>query len=287
MESILNFFESQNNPIIQALYAGLFTWILTACGAGLVFFFKSSNRKLLDASLGFTGGVMIAASFWSLLSPAIEYVELQNELGLSSTPGWLPPAIGFFAGALFLYFIDKLIPHLHLFAKKDEAEGPKTDLKKTVLLVLAIAIHNIPEGLAVGVAFGALASPDLLGLDGSSVFTIGSAVALGMGIGIQNFPEGFAVSIPLRRMGVSKLKSWQWGQLSAIVEPIFAVIGAAIVMTVLPILPYALAFAAGAMIFIVVEEVIPESQRGGNIDLATMGLIAGFIVMMCLDVALG
>jgi len=287
MESILSFFESQNNPIIQALYAGLFTWILTACGAGLVFFFKSSNRKLLDASLGFTGGVMIAASFWSLLSPAIEYVELQNELGLSSTPGWLPPAIGFFAGALFLYFIDKLIPHLHLFAKVDEAEGPKTDLKKTVLLVLAIAIHNIPEGLAVGVAFGALASPDLLGLDGSSVFTIGSAVALGMGIGIQNFPEGFAVSMPLRRMGVSKLKSWQWGQLSAIVEPIFAVIGAAIVMTVLPILPYALAFAAGAMIFIVVEEVIPESQRGGNTDLATMGLIAGFIVMMCLDVALG
>ena len=287
MESILNFFESQNNPIIQALYAGLFTWILTACGAGLVFFFKSSNRKLLDASLGFTGGVMIAASFWSLLSPAIEYVELQNELGLSSTPGWLPPAIGFFTGALFLYFIDKLIPHLHLFAKEDEAEGPKTDLKKTVLLVLAIAIHNIPEGLAVGVAFGALASPDLLGLDGSSVFTIGSAVALGIGIGIQNFPEGFAVSMPLRRMGVSKLKSWQWGQLSAIVEPIFAVIGAAIVMTVLPILPYALAFAAGAMIFIVVEEVIPESQRGGNIDLATMGLIAGFIVMMCLDVALG
>ena len=287
MESIINFFESQNNPIIQALYAGLFTWILTACGAGLVFFFKSSNRKLLDASLGFTGGVMIAASFWSLLSPAIEYVELQNELGLSSTPGWLPPAIGFFAGALFLYFIDKLIPHLHLFAKVDEAEGPKTDLKKTVLLVLAIAIHNIPEGLAVGVAFGAVASPDLLGLDGSSVFTIGSAVALGMGIGIQNFPEGFAVSMPLRRMGVSKLKSWQWGQLSAIVEPIFAVIGAAIVMTVLPILPYALAFAAGAMIFIVVEEVIPESQRGGNTDLATMGLIAGFIVMMCLDVALG
>ena len=287
MESILNFFESQNNPIIQALYAGLFTWILTACGAGLVFFFKSTNRKLLDASLGFTGGVMIAASFWSLLSPAIEYVELQNELGLSSTPGWLPPAIGFFAGALFLYFIDKLIPHLHLFAKVDEAEGPKTDLKKTVLLVLAIAIHNIPEGLAVGVAFGAVASPDLLGLNGSSIFTIGSAVALGMGIGIQNFPEGFAVSMPLRRMGVSKLKSWQWGQLSAIVEPIFAVIGAAIVMTVLPILPYALAFAAGAMIFIVVEEVIPESQRGGNTDLATMGLIAGFIVMMCLDVALG
>ena len=287
MEYIIDFFESQTNPVIQALYAGMFTWILTAFGAGLVFFFKASNRKLLDAALGFTGGVMIAASFWSLLSPAIEYVELQNELGLSSTPIWLPPAVGFFAGASFLYILDKMIPHLHIFGKEDEAEGPKTDLKKTVLLVLAIAIHNVPEGLAVGVAFGALASPDLLGMDGTAVFTLGSAIALAIGIGIQNFPEGFAVSMPLRRMGVSKLKSWQWGQLSAIVEPIFAVIGAAIVMSVLPILPYALAFAAGAMIFIVVEEVIPESQRGGNTDLATMGLIAGFIVMMCLDVALG
>ena len=287
MEYIIDFFESQTNPVIQALYAGMFTWILTAFGAGLVFFFKASNRKLLDAALGFTGGVMIAASFWSLLSPAIEYVELQNELGLSSTPVWLPPAVGFFAGASFLYILDKMIPHLHMFGKEDEAEGPKTDLKKTVLLVLAIAIHNVPEGLAVGVAFGALASPDLLAMDGTAVFTLGSAIALGIGIGIQNFPEGFAVSMPLRRMGVSKLKSWQWGQLSAIVEPIFAVIGAAIVMSVLPILPYALAFAAGAMIFIVVEEVIPESQRGGNTDLATMGLVAGFIVMMCLDVALG
>jgi len=287
MEYIIDFFESQTNPVIQALYAGMFTWILTAFGAGLVFFFKASNRKLLDAALGFTGGVMIAASFWSLLSPAIEYVELQNELGLSSTPVWLPPAVGFFAGASFLYILDKMIPHLHIFGKEDEAEGPKTDLKKTVLLVLAIAIHNVPEGLAVGVAFGALASPDLLGMDGTAVFTLGSAIALAIGIGIQNFPEGFAVSMPLRRMGVSKLKSWQWGQLSAIVEPIFAVIGAAIVMSVLPILPYALSFAAGAMIFIVVEEVIPESQRGGNTDLATMGLVAGFIVMMCLDVALG
>jgi len=287
MEYIIDFFESQTNPVIQALYAGIFTWILTAFGAGLVFFFKASNRKLLDAALGFTGGVMIAASFWSLLSPAIEYVELQNELGLSSTPVWLPPAVGFFAGASFLYILDKMIPHLHMFGKEDEAEGPKTDLKKTVLLVLAIAIHNVPEGLAVGVAFGALASPDLLGMDGTAVFTLGSAIALAIGIGIQNFPEGFAVSMPLRRMGVSKLKSWQWGQLSAIVEPIFAVIGAAIVMSVLPILPYALSFAAGAMIFIVVEEVIPESQRGGNTDLATMGLVAGFIVMMCLDVALG
>lgn len=282
MESLINFFESQSSPITQSLYAGLFTWILTAIGAGLVFFFNSTNRKFLDAALGFTGGVMIAASFWSLLSPAISTVEVQNELGLTTLPPFLPPAIGFFLGALFMYILDKSIPHLHIFGKIEEAEGPKSDLKKTSLLVLAIAIHNIPEGLAVGVAFGALASPEY-----SSVFTLGSAVALGLGIGIQNFPEGFAVSMPLRRAGFSKMKSWKWGQLSAIVEPIFAVIGAAFVILVYPILPYALAFAAGAMIFIVVEEVIPESHRGGNVDIATMGLIIGFIVMMSLDVSLG
>tara|TARA_B100001564_G_scaffold97135_1_gene79352 strand:+ start:373 stop:1221 length:849 start_codon:yes stop_codon:yes gene_type:complete len=282
MESLINFFESQSSPITQSLYAGLFTWILTAIGAGLVFFFNSTNRKFLDAALGFTGGVMIAASFWSLLSPAISAVEVQNELGLTTLPPFLPPAIGFFLGALFMYILDKSIPHLHIFGKIEEAEGPKSDLKKTSLLVLAIAIHNIPEGLAVGVAFGALASAEY-----SSVFTLGSAVALGLGIGIQNFPEGFAVSMPLRRAGFSKLKSWKWGQLSAIVEPIFAVIGAAFVILVYPILPYALAFAAGAMIFIVVEEVIPESHRGGNVDIATMGLIIGFIVMMSLDVSLG
>ena len=269
------------SPIIQALLAGLFTWGLTAIGAALVFLFKSSNRKTLDMCLGFTGGVMIAASFWSLLSPAIETVEKQQELGITNLPIWFAPAVGFLLGALFLYYLDKKIPHLHLFESVENAEGPKTDLKKTELLVLAIALHNIPEGLAVGVAFGALAHGMDIGIE------IGGAIALAIGMGLQNAPEGFAVSMPLRRQGMSKFKSWQWGQLSAIVEPIFAVIGAAIVMTVLPILPYALAFAAGAMIFIVVEEVIPESQRGGNTDLATMGLIAGFIVMMCLDVALG
>ena len=277
-----------NPPITRALIAGLFTWGLTALGASLVFLFKSSNRKVLDASLGFTGGVMIAASFWSLLSPAISYVEMQNNLGISASPTWLPPAIGFFLGALFLYILDKIIPHLHLFNKREEAEGVSTNWRKTILLVLAIALHNIPEGLAVGVAFGALSNPEILGIEGvSEVFSIGGAIALAIGIGIQNFPEGFAVSMPLRRQGVSRWKSWKWGQLSAIVEPIFAVIGAAIVMQILPILPYALAFAAGAMIFIVVEEVIPESQKGGNTDLATMGLIMGFIVMMILDVALG
>ena len=276
---------TEQHPVMQALYAGLFTWGLTALGASLVFLFKNSSRKVLDISLGFTGGVMIAASFWSLLSPSINYVEMQNEMGFSSIPSWFPPAVGFLLGALFLFGLDKVIPHLHLFAKREEAEGMETNWRKTILLVLAIALHNIPEGLAVGVAFGALASPELTGMP--EVFSIGAAIALAIGIGIQNFPEGFAVSMPLRRQGVSRWKSWQWGQLSAIVEPIFAVIGAAIVMQVLPILPYALAFAAGAMIFIVVEEVVPESQSGGNSDLATMGLIAGFIVMMVLDVALG
>jgi len=272
---------TNQSPIIQALLAGLFTWGLTAIGAALVFLFKSSNRKVLDMCLGFTGGVMIAASFWSLLSPAIETVEKQQELGITNLPIWFAPALGFLLGALFLYYLDKKIPHLHLFESVENAEGPKTDLKKTELLVLAIALHNIPEGLAVGVAFGALAHGMDIGIE------IGGAIALAIGMGLQNAPEGFAVSMPLRRQGMSKFKSWQWGQLSAIVEPIFAVIGAAIVMSVYPILPYALAFAAGAMIFIVVEEVIPESQRGGNIDLASIGLILGFIVMMILDVSLG
>ncbi|MFL2564997.1 MAG: ZIP family metal transporter [Parvicellaceae bacterium] len=286
METIKFWFVNQN-PIIQALFAGLFTWFITAIGSGLVFFFNSSHRKALDISLGFTGGVMIAASFWSLLAPAIEYVEMQKELGLTNMPSWLAPTIGFFLGALFLFGLDKIIPHLHMFEKKTNAEGVNTKWQKTILLVLAIAMHNIPEGLAVGVAFGAIASPEIVNNLNIEIFTLGSAIALAIGIGIQNFPEGFAVSMPLRRQGMSKFKSWQWGQLSAIVEPIFAVIGAAIVLQVLPILPYALAFAAGAMIFIVVEEVIPESQKGGNTDLATMGLIAGFIVMMGLDVGLG
>ncbi len=269
------------SAILQAFIGGLFTWLLTALGATLVFFFKSSNRKALDMCLGFTGGVMIAASFWSLLSPAIATVEKQQELGITDLPIWFAPAVGFLLGALFLYFLDKKVPHLHLFESVENAEGPKTDLKKTELLVLAIALHNIPEGLAVGVAFGALASGMDIGME------MGGAIALAIGMGLQNAPEGFAVSMPLRRQGLSKFKSWQWGQLSAIVEPIFAVIGAAIVISVYPILPYALSFAAGAMIFIVIEEVIPESQRGGNADLASIGLILGFIVMMILDVSLG
>jgi zinc transporter, ZIP family len=272
--------QSINNPILQALAAGVFTWALTACGAFLVFFFKKDNQKILDCSLGFTGGVMVAASFWSLLAPSINYTQMQNDLGLSSTPVWVPSSVGFFLGAAFLYTLDKIIPHLHINSPVSEAEGVQTQWNKTILLVLAITMHNIPEGLAIGVAFGALAH----NIQG---FEIGGAVALAIGIGIQNFPEGFAVAMPLRRQKIPKLTCFWWGQLSAVVEPFAAVLGAAAVMYMLPILPYALAFAAGAMMFIVVEEVIPESQRSGYADQATMGFVLGFIVMMILDVSLG
>jgi len=262
------------NPVMQALVATLFTWFLTALGAALVFFFKTINRKVLDGMLGFAAGVMIAASYWSLLAPAIEMAEE------SSLPAWIPATTGFLLGGLFLYIADKIIPHLHLGFPMDEAEGPKTSWHRSILLVLAITLHNIPEGLAVGVAFGALAS-DLPSA------TLSGAIALAIGIGIQNFPEGAAVSVPLRREGFSRLKSFWYGQASGIVEPIAGVLGAASVIFIKPILPYALAFAAGAMIYVVVEELIPESQLEKNTDIATIGAMVGFAVMMTLDVALG
>jgi ZIP family zinc transporter len=262
------------NPVLQALIATLFTWFVTALGAGLVFFFKTINRKVLDAMLGFAAGVMIAASYWSLLAPAIEMAEEGN------LPAWVPATVGFLLGGLFLWVADKILPHLHLGFPMAEAEGLKTSWQRSVLLVMAITLHNIPEGLAVGVAFGALAS------DIPSA-TLAGAVALAMGIGIQNFPEGAAVSVPLRREGVSRLKSFWYGQLSGVVEPVAGVIGAAAVILIKPILPYALAFAAGAMIYVVVEELIPESQLEKNTDVATMGAMGGFAVMMTLDVALG
>ena len=262
------------NPILQALIATLFTWFVTALGAGLVFFFKTINRKVLDGMLGFAAGVMIAASYWSLLAPAIEMAEE------SSLPAWIPATTGFLLGGLFLYIADKIIPHLHLGFPMEEAEGPKTSCHRSILLVLAITLHNIPEGLAVGVAFGALAS-DLPSA------TLASAIALALGIGIQNFPEGAAVSVPLRREGFSRLKSFWYGQASGIVEPIAGVLGAVSVILIKPILPYALAFAAGAMIYVVVEELIPESQLEKNTDIATIGAMLGFAVMMTLDVALG
>jgi zinc transporter, ZIP family len=262
------------HPVIQALLATCFTWAMTALGAAAVFTAKDISRKVLDAMLGFAGGVMIAASYWSLLAPAIEMSEGKD------IPSWVPAVVGFLIGGIFLRGVDRVLPHLHIGFPTKEAEGLKTSWHRSILLVLAITLHNIPEGLAVGVAFGALAA----GLPAAS---LGAAVALAIGIGIQNFPEGLAVSMPLRREGLSRWKSFWYGQLSAVVEPIAGVIGAAAVIIAQPILPYALAFAAGAMIFVVIEEVIPEAQRGGNTDLATMGGMIGFAVMMLLDVALG
>jgi ZIP family zinc transporter len=262
------------HPVLQALVATLFTWGLTALGAAIVFLGREPSRKTLDGMLGFAGGVMIAASYWSLLAPAI---EMSEGMGV---PSWLPAVVGFVSGGIFLRLVDMLLPHLHIGAGMEEAEGVKTLWQRTTLLVLAITLHNIPEGLAVGVAFGAVA----YGLPSA---TMAGAVALAIGIGIQNFPEGSAVSVPLRREGISKLKSFWYGQLSGMVEPVAGVLGAAFVLMAKPLLPYALAFAAGAMIFVVVEEVIPESQRGGNTHHATLGAMLGFTVMMFLDVALG
>ncbi len=258
----------------QALTASTFTWGLTALGAGAVFFFKEVSRKALDGALGFTAGVMLAASFWSLLNPAI---ALSEEMGMVK---WVPPLIGFLAGAFSMRLIDYVLPHVHLFGTMSDAEGVKTSWRRTTLLVLAITLHNIPEGLAIGVAFGAVAA-------GYESATLAGAIALAIGIGIQNCPEGTAVSVPLRREGLSRAKAWWYGQLSATVEPVAAVAGALAVTMLQPILPYALAFAAGAMIFVTVEEVIPESQSGGHGDFATLGTIVGFAVMMTLDVALG
>jgi len=258
------------NPILQALLATLFTWGVTALGASPVFFAKTINQRLMDGMLGMAAGVMIAASFWSLLAPAIAM----------SGGSWVPATVGFIGGGLFLYILDKILPHLHPGLSVEDAEGIPTNWKRSVLLVLAITLHNIPEGLAVGVAFGAVAA----NIDGA---TLGGAIALAVGIGIQNFPEGTAVAMPLRREGMSRRKSFWYGQLSGAVEPIAGVIGAWAVITMRPILPYALAFAAGAMIFVCVEELIPESQRKGNTDFATLGAIFGFAVMMTLDVALG
>ena len=270
----LKFYFLSFHPVIQALIATTFTWLLTAAGAALVFPFKSMPRKLLDTLLGFTGGVMVAASYWSLLSPAIEMSQD------GPMPDWFPASIGFMCGALFLFYLDKIIPHLHINARISEKEGIDTDWNSTILLVLAITLHNIPEGLAVGVAFGAVAS-------GMPHAELGAAVALALGIGIQNFPEGIAVAMPLRRKGMSRFRSFWWGQLSAIVEPVAGVIGAAAVLYAQPILPYALSFAAGAMIYVVIEEVVPETQRDQFTDNATLGFVGGFIVMMVLDVALG
>ena len=270
---MINVFQSLH-PVLQALLATTFTWAMTALGAASVFLAKDVSRKVLDWMLGFAGGVMIAASYWSLLAPAIAMSAGR------AIPNWFPAAAGFLLGGVFLRGIDRILPHLHLGFPVEEAEGIKTTWQRSTLLILAITLHNIPEGLAVGVAFGAIVA-------GLPSATLAAAIALAIGIGIQNFPEGLAVSMPLRREGISRLRSFWYGQLSGVVEPLAGVLGAAAVIFARPLLPYALGFAAGAMIFVVVEEVVPESQRGGHADLATMGAMIGFVIMMVLDVAFG
>lgn len=262
-----------DNPILQALIATGFTWLMTALGAAMVFFTRK-NVTVLGANLmlGFAAGVMLAASYWSLLAPAL---ALSEDMG---TLSWVPAAIGFISGGVFLRFANILLPHLHYYA--NVKEGPRNKLKRSTLLVFAVTLHNFPEGLAVGVAFGAAAS-------GIPEAGIAGAAALALGIGIQNIPEGAVISMPLRAEGMSRTKAFMIGQASGLAEPIAGVIGAAAVIWMAPLLPYALSFAAGAMVFVVAEEVIPESQSGKHGDLATMALIGGFVLMMILDVALG
>ncbi|HOA54866.1 MAG: ZIP family metal transporter [Acetivibrionales bacterium] len=265
---------SDISPVFQALIATGFSWFMTAVGSAFVFFFKAINKRVFDTMLGFAAGVMLAASFWSLLAPSI---EMSGELGL---PIWMPPLIGFLAGGLFLKLADSFLPHLHIGPQCDQVEGLRCGWKRTVLLITAITLHNIPEGLAVGVAIGA-ATNNL----GSA--TIASALILALGMGLQNLPEGAAVSIPLRREGLSRLKSFWYGQLSGLVEPVAGVLGVVAVMAIKPVLPYALSFAAGAMIYVVVEELLPEAQSSSNSDYSTIGCILGFALMMVLDITLG
>jgi ZIP family zinc transporter len=261
-------------PIVQAALATLFTWGVTALGATLVFLTRTVRQRFLDSMNGFAAGVMLAASYWSLLAPAIAIA------GETHRHAWMPATVGFLLGCAFLWAADKALPHLHPGLRREQAEGPATGLRESALLVLAVTLHNIPEGLAVGVAFGAAA----LELPHAS---FEGAVALALGIGLQNFPEGIAVALPLRARGLSRGRSFWYGQLSGVVEPLAGVAGAAAVLLARPLLPYALAFAAGAMVFVVIEELIPGSQRAGNTDLATVSTILGFTVMMVLDVALG
>ena len=265
----MTWFETLN-PVIQALIATLFTWAITALGSLVVCFFKEVNKKVLNTILGFSAGVMIAASFWSLLSPAI---DLSTELGYIV---WLLPATGFIIGSLFVLLSDRFLDNV---LKNRKNLRNADSLRKSILLISAITIHNIPEGMAIGVAFGGIAS----GVPGMTVI---GALMLAIGIGIQNFPEGAAVSLPLRNEGFSRFKIFMFGQASALVEPISAVIGVILVLTIRSILPFLLSFAAGAMIAVAARELLPESITE-NKNLATLGLIFGFVLMMVLDVALG
>lgn len=265
---------AEQPAVLLALVAGLFTWGLTAAGAGTVLFVRSVSQRLLAAMLGMAAGVMLAASFWSLLAPSIELAEAEGSVS------WVPALVGFLAGGVLIRGIDLVLPHFH--PGRGIVEGPRTSWRRVTLLVTAITLHNVPEGLAVGVAFGAASAA------GGDPALLGSAVALAMGIGLQNFPEGAAVAIPLRMEGFTRGRAFWYGQLSGAVEPVAAVAGAAMVLAVRPVLPYALSFAAGAMVFVVIEELIPESQAEvAHHDVATMASMAGFALMMTLDVALG
>jgi ZIP family zinc transporter len=265
IESIQNF-----NPVILALIAGIFTWGMTALGSLSVFFTKKPSRKLLDSMFGFAAGVMLAASFWSLLAPSI---EMSTGKAIAK---WFPAAVGFMLGSGFILVIDRLLPHLHFGFPVEEKEGIKTNLHLTTLFALAVTLHNIPEGMAIGAAFGSVTK---------NISSLMTATTLAIGIGVQNVAEGAAVAMPIRCEGISCVRSFNYGQLSAVVEPIAALFTALMVTIFQPIMPYALAFAAGAMIYVVVEEVIPESQKHGNTDLATVSTLIGFILMMILDVA--
>jgi ZIP family zinc transporter len=271
---IIAWFETLS-PVTQALLATCFTWLLTAVGAGSVFFFKTIDQKILDATLGFAAGIMIAASFWSLLAPAL---EIAGDAG-STLPAFVPVTAGFMTGGVLLWAIDRILPHLHQGYPPGKPQGISTTWQRSMLLILAVTLHNIPEGLTVGVAFGALAAH-------SPAATLGGAVTLALGMGIQNMLEGMAVSVPLRREGMSRRRSFWYGQLSGLVEPAAGVLGAIAVTLMHPLLPFALSFAAGAMMFVVVEELIPESQLRKETDLATMGALVGFALMMILDATL-
>ena len=265
-------------PIMQGLVATIFTWAITALGACLVFFFKTVDRKILNCMLGFGAGVMVAASFWSLLNPAI---ELCSELGYSQI---ILPSIGFFAGGIFIILADKMMDKYSYGVITESDEIARDSIvkkyKKSILLVVAVTLHNIPEGLAVGVAFGGVAA-------GIPSATIGAAMSLALGIGLQNFPEGAIISMPLRGEGMSRPKSFLMGVLSGAVEPVAGVLTILAAGIIVPVLPYLLSFAAGAMLYVVVEELIPEMSEGSHSNIGTVLFAVGFSVMMILDVALG
>ena len=270
----MEFLAKINDPVLLALASTCFTWFMTALGAGMVFFFKEINKRVLNMMLGFAAGIMVAASFWSLLEPAIEMAQS------APIPAWLVAAIGFVGGAGFLCLADHVMPHAHFFAKEGQTEGIPTHLKRSILLVFSITLHNIPEGMAVGVTIaGALA--------GNAGITITGAFALSLGIAIQNFPEGAIVSMPLKGEGMGKPKAFLCGMASGAVEPVFGFLTILLAAQMTKILPYFLSFAAGAMIYVVVEELIPEAQAGEHTNIGTIGTAIGFALMMVLDVALG